>query len=279
MAIGFLVAVPLTPTTHAGNPGKECAEVETESIVCREDGSFTWSFILTNLSGQVAHGVILGNPAIAPNSIPLVPPLASGSSTPLQVTITGAAPGSTLCTPLILANVAGNVCCKRQVCIDLPECDCAQLLDVTFTPTGTAGQYALSFTFINLASWSTGHLVLFGTGLTVSPSIVNVGPVAPFASTGIGPLVVSTGAAPGTQICITIGNHSPDWLECCFVELCVTVPEPPCIGDLNGDGVVNGADLAILAAGWGGAGLGDLNGNGIVDGSDLAILLAAWGPC
>jgi hypothetical protein len=48
--------------------------------------------------------------------------------------------------------------------------------------------------------------------------------------------------------------------------------------DLNGDGVVNGADLAILLGAWGGGGPADLNGDGVVNGADLAILLGAWGP-
>ena len=48
-------------------------------------------------------------------------------------------------------------------------------------------------------------------------------------------------------------------------------------GDLNDDGVVNGADLTALLAGWGGDGVGDLNGDGVVDGQDLTILLANWG--
>lgn len=55
----------------------------------------------------------------------------------------------------------------------------------------------------------------------------------------------------------------------------------PCDADLNGDGSVNGADLAILLGDWG-AGKGspaDLNGDGIVNGADLAILLGAWGDC
>ncbi|HMN95823.1 MAG TPA: hypothetical protein PKC43_11930 [Phycisphaerales bacterium] len=52
----------------------------------------------------------------------------------------------------------------------------------------------------------------------------------------------------------------------------------PCVGDLNGDGVVDGADLGLLAGGWGTA-AGDLNGDGIVDGADLGILLGNWGPC
>ncbi|MCA9286011.1 MAG: hypothetical protein KDA22_12380 [Phycisphaerales bacterium] len=53
----------------------------------------------------------------------------------------------------------------------------------------------------------------------------------------------------------------------------------PCTGDLNGDGQVNGADLGLLLADWGGSGPGDLTGNGVVDGADLGILLGAWGPC
>ncbi|MCA9284845.1 MAG: hypothetical protein KDA22_06515 [Phycisphaerales bacterium] len=45
--------------------------------------------------------------------------------------------------------------------------------------------------------------------------------------------------------------------------------------DLNGDGVVDGADLGVLLAGWGG-GATDLDGDGTVDGADLGVLLAAW---
>ena len=55
----------------------------------------------------------------------------------------------------------------------------------------------------------------------------------------------------------------------------------PRSADLNGDGTVNGADLAELLAGWGavtGANAkADLNGDGVVDGFDLARVLARWG--
>ncbi|MFZ9692032.1 MAG: dockerin type I repeat-containing protein, partial [Phycisphaerales bacterium] len=46
--------------------------------------------------------------------------------------------------------------------------------------------------------------------------------------------------------------------------------------DLNGDGIVNGADLALLLSAWGGSGIGDLDGNGQINGADLAMLLGAW---
>jgi hypothetical protein len=47
--------------------------------------------------------------------------------------------------------------------------------------------------------------------------------------------------------------------------------------DLNGDGVVDGADLGLLLGAWGGSGPADLNGDGVVDGADLGLLLGAWG--
>ena len=52
----------------------------------------------------------------------------------------------------------------------------------------------------------------------------------------------------------------------------------PCPADLNADGVVSAADLAVLLGAWGTAGA-DLNGDGITSASDLAVLLGAWGAC
>ncbi len=58
-------------------------------------------------------------------------------------------------------------------------------------------------------------------------------------------------------------------------------PVPPCCpADLDEDGVVSAADLAMLLAAWGAADdPADLDGDDAVDASDLAMLLAAWGPC
>jgi 1,4-alpha-glucan branching enzyme len=60
--------------------------------------------------------------------------------------------------------------------------------------------------------------------------------------------------------------------------------EPPVANpnDLNGDGKVNAADLAILLGNWGltpaTPAQGDLDGNQTVNAADLARLLAAWAP-
>lgn len=61
----------------------------------------------------------------------------------------------------------------------------------------------------------------------------------------------------------------------------ITMVEPePIVGDLNGDGVVNVADMLILLGQWGpcsGDCAADLNNDGVVDVADLLILLSNWG--
>jgi hypothetical protein len=50
--------------------------------------------------------------------------------------------------------------------------------------------------------------------------------------------------------------------------------------DLNGDGIVNGADLSALLGSWGactGTCAADINDDGSVGAADLAILLNLWG--
>ena len=67
------------------------------------------------------------------------------------------------------------------------------------------------------------------------------------------------------------GKSAPVNMDMAMIEL---VPSNP--ADLDGDGNVNGSDLGLLLANWGGVGIGDINEDGIVDGGDLGLLLAAW---
>ncbi|MBL9119499.1 MAG: VCBS repeat-containing protein [Phycisphaerae bacterium] len=48
------------------------------------------------------------------------------------------------------------------------------------------------------------------------------------------------------------------------------------LGDLTGDGIIDGGDLAVLLGNWDNPGLGDLDCDGTVTGADLSILLGAW---
>ena len=65
------------------------------------------------------------------------------------------------------------------------------------------------------------------------------------------------------------------WDELCASEASASCASPPS-PDLNGDGRVDGADLAMILAGWGLSGATDLDGSGLTDGADLAIVLASW---
>jgi thermitase len=52
------------------------------------------------------------------------------------------------------------------------------------------------------------------------------------------------------------------------------------LGDLDGDGTIDGRDLGMLLGAWGPCGTGcpaDLNDDGAIDGADLGTLLANWG--
>ena len=56
-----------------------------------------------------------------------------------------------------------------------------------------------------------------------------------------------------------------------------------CSGDVSGNGVVDGVDLAAVLGTWGSNGKGefltDIDGDGTVGGTDLAVVLNSWGAC
>jgi len=65
------------------------------------------------------------------------------------------------------------------------------------------------------------------------------------------------------------------------VSLATKAPSNPCrMGDLDCNGIVDGADLGGVLAAWGTCPApcaADLDGNGVVNGADLGIQLAQWG--
>jgi hypothetical protein len=71
-----------------------------------------------------------------------------------------------------------------------------------------------------------------------------------------------------------VGAASPTRSSAVFAVWSPCPLDPPVIGDLTGDGRVNGADIGVLLGRWGTADWqADLDHNGIVAGGDLAILL------
>ena len=84
-------------------------------------------------------------------------------------------------------------------------------------------------------------------------------------------------ALPG----VCIDDLSIGGQELCIDDLCAESCAPPCVGDVDGDGVVGFNDVVQILATWGvcpGC-PEDLDGNGMVGFSDVVIVLSNWGPC
>ncbi|MFO0873706.1 MAG: hypothetical protein U0575_07005 [Phycisphaerales bacterium] len=257
-----------------------CAELHTSELLCQSGNAYSWTFTFTNNSGTDASLLILPDPAMTPHVFFLNPPVTAGAtSAPITVTVAGPAPGAELCFDFVLADIAGNECCHLQPCITLPECVCSQMSNVQVTATPTQGVFQMSFTFTNLSDTTSGHLVLASATGTLSPALVDIPPTPTYGTQSIGPITVTTTVPPGSDFCFVLGNHAPNWIECCFIEPCVTVPDAPPVlnpADLDGDGKVDAADLGLLLSNWGGSGAGDLDGDGVVGAADLGLLLSAW---
>ncbi|MBI1304105.1 MAG: hypothetical protein GC172_10000 [Phycisphaera sp.] len=93
-------------------------------------------------------------------------------------------------------------------------------------------------------------------------------------------LVIEGGGGDGADLLAlggqftTIGTDTRNRIAA--FEGCPEVVSVP--GDLDGDGVVNGADLSILLSAWGSADpTADIDGDGSVGAADLSVLLGNWG--
>lgn len=103
---------------------------------------------------------------------------------------------------------------------------------------------------------------------------------------------LTTFPAPSNPACAIILDIDDDHdLDLAFIDEIADVIEmhvnpgitvPPTLGDLDGDGVVDGGDLGILLGAWGTCAqctecVGDLDGDCDVDGGDLGVMLGNWG--
>ena len=85
-------------------------------------------------------------------------------------------------------------------------------------------------------------------------------------------------AVAGTQLLIRVGSPVQEEGDATITISCLPF-ETPCPEDLNSDDKVDGADIGLLLAQWGGSGSADFNDDGNVDGADIGLLLSAWGDC
>jgi uncharacterized repeat protein (TIGR01451 family) len=112
---------------NAGGGGKcKCLRASNEVITCGANGTFNYTFTVTNLSSTTATAVNFAASAgltITPSSM-TIPPLAPGGSTNVTVTIGGAAAvsGANICFSVGLSGPPPSQACRVQHCITLPAC-------------------------------------------------------------------------------------------------------------------------------------------------------------
>jgi len=130
-----------------------------------------------------------------------------------------------------------------------------------------------------------------GTAVNPNGSLI-IRPVTSIDPRAAGAAVTSVGTAPNDGFFeqaqfrgafSSTGNWLCGWTAVDAYGINVAPPggcviAAPCPADLNGDGVVGGADLGALLSAWGSTG-GDVNDSGDTDGADLGIMLSAWGNC
>ncbi len=264
-------------------------EFNTLDIDCvpNADGtmSFLWTLEIVNNSPSAANLLILSDPAFAPNNVIVInPPLASGGTMVINIPINNALPGSTFCFTATLAASYKDACCTEEICIELPECSCMDT-DVVVTDLPGVGAFTFNMNLMNLSDspvfageWIS-LAVAPGYTATVNPTLINIATLPLYSSVAVGPITISTALPPGSPIVLIIGLHSETFHPCCFREITLIVPAQVGMakpGDANGDGVVDGSDLALLLSNWGLAGATDFNNDGTTDGQDLAMLLANW---
>lgn len=266
-----------------------CMSVVTTNISCNPSAAgpmeFDWTFTITNQSTQVASVLILPDASFAPaQTLTLDPPLGPGASDTYTVHITGQQPLTQFCFPVVLGSVQGNICCSLEVCIDeLPECECFEDDGLQVLTAGVS-QYDVTFSLTNLETFAGEWIsiaVAPGIAATVSsPTLIDIASTSYAGTVAVGPIHVISALPPGNPITLIIGFHSLTFHPCCFREITFIVPPSGTTvpGDLNDDGIVNAADLAMLLAEWGiSNGAADINGDGNVNAADLAIMLANWG--
>jgi len=173
---------------------------------------------------------------------------------PPKIVAVTPAPGST-------APVIDDVTITFQAPVTISQAD--------VTLTGPGGAAAFSFVYDDAAQTAT--ITPAGT-LTPGQWTVTLADTVVSAISGLA-LDGETNAAPPAG---PMGGDGEPGGAAVFT---FTVARP---ADLNGDGVVNGADISFILSAWGpcpipGPCPEDLNGDGAVNGADITFVLSDWG--
>ncbi len=225
----------LTATLVNGFTVPECPRCGTLTpvrVLCTTDGSgdYLITFTFQNLSTQtISHLYLFGLPSgvtATPNYVSLSPAVGPGGfATVGPIRIHGAPPGVLTLTAMIL-NGELEECCELEVRVELPRCDCAQIVE-----SGNAqcrfpsGGYSYTFSYQNLFNGPISQLMItpdVPSTAVYSPNVIVLNPPMQFGETRSFTITITN--APAWQpACFRITSES-EGEECCTIRRCLFLP-------------------------------------------------------
>jgi hypothetical protein len=238
-----------------------CVNLGCPALECLSDGTWTYSFCVTNLNGSPLTALSLFNAptnvSFTPAVINLSPPLGVGQSTNFSVTINGPAALANFCFSVgsYLTN-GGALNCSIPNCLSLPTC-CNRVITNTLTYVSTVGSvstYNYSITIQNVTGYPL-KFVGFGAGqscVTFLPPLIDLtlpaygGPsqLLPGQTRTLNLQVQRTAPCPGTNE-FQLTTLDSNLVGCCSTKL--KLPPARCVGiGLPYDGSVVLAATPVL---------------------------------
>jgi hypothetical protein len=214
-------------------PIDECAIIKNQEVKCNPDGTYSYTFDLTNISGKPIQYLLMDAPAgftVSPSVINLGAPLPDGATTTVTLTFSGGAPGDELCFKIRLNTKDLQECCTVKECFTVPDCKCGQIVDVKFECIPGTTSFTYTFTLTNLMGVPLEDVYLIPISpisLTFTPDHFNTPAIPPFGSVTLSTTVTGVGA--GQEFCFFVSLHGADTHACCALKICETAPV--CGGD------------------------------------------------
>ena len=243
-------------TTPPDDPqGPNCEVTVRGEVLCpeRPGDPYLVDLQVVNNSGQTAiYGWLTPCPddqlpteavTLQPNpgfvfALPSPIPTGSGAIVPISIPSDGLTSDATVCFRLTLLDRSGSRCCTTKVCVRVPPCDCAELLDKQIDCEVQANgviKYTITLTIRNRTNFgplpfSMAHAnFLPPTGF--SPASVTISPAIAPGDTGT--ITTCYYGAPG-EVCFNLALHDENIEKCCSLEdVCLTLPDcgHPCLPD------------------------------------------------
>jgi hypothetical protein len=212
---------------------QECGRLQNVRVLCTIDGTgdYLITFTFQNQSTQTVNHLFLtalsGGATATPNYIQLSPPVPpNGTASVGPIRIHGASPG-VLSMTVSLHNENLEECCSFEVRFELPECDCAQVVESSGPRCRLSGNsYTYTFAYQNLFNGPVQSLLItpeVPSTATFSPNVIPLNPPMTFGE--IRTFTITISNAPRSQpVCFRITSKSDHCDNCCSIRQCVFLP-------------------------------------------------------